>query len=702
MLFKEKPNIDYLRRFYWLDGAIYRMVSINDYNVAKDALTDVVLVKVQDRANYTSVDVVSGSTLTLTLSSNSVGFSGGTVQYTIVVSDGGDWIMDYYDSQTLVSATAGTGDYTGTWTIPANGGTSAIQRGMTVVAGEASVRVYLTQAGVTLSLEGPHEQGDVDFSGGTRTFTLKCPDSNWSAKTDYSGIITAITPSQGSATDSGGTTITVGLGRNNDASSRSAYIYVQTPNGGYQRSSYINQNGAGNPYLTLSPDYVYQYPASGGTIQVAVSSNREWYCENYYPDVCYTTDTASTSGDTTITVTVNENTGNSRFGSIYFRFADAPGNAAAVWTVSQAANPVPSLTLDTSGGTASWHADKKIVGYTLRNADTVYTQVSGASWITDVQTGTTGATITYSENTTESARTGWVLFSIDNENWESYELTQEINVYNNMPLTLDIVSGGTVSFRGYATPMYYSTDNGTTWSGGSNNFEINVDAGDRVMLKCACDTLSGTSNHFSASTAYFNVEGNIMSILYGDAFDGTQTTLNGKDYCFRYLFGKANVISAENLILPSAQNGGNGKEYLGMFQYDDKLIKTPSELPTGDYYTFQDMFMNCTGLLDASYMKLPDTVHYGCYRGMFQGCTSLQTAPDLPSTGGTSDCYKYMFLECSALTYIKCLLAEYQSYWTDDWTLNVSANGTFVKNAANTGWGTGRDGIPSGWDVVDA
>lgn len=426
MLFKEKPNTDYLRRFYWLDGAIYRMVEISDYNVAKDALTDVVLVKVQDRANYTSVDVVSGSTLTLTLSSDSVGYSGGTVQYTISVSDGGDWVMDYHDSQTSVSATAGTGDYTGTWTIPANGGTSAVQRGMTVVAGEASARVYLTQAGVTLSLSGPLEQGDVDFTGGTRTFRLLCPDSNWSAKTDYTGIITNITPSQGNATDGSGVTITATLGRNSDASRRSAYIYVQTPNGGYQRSSNIIQNGAGNSYLTLSPDYVYQYPSMGGTIQVAVSSNRDWYCENYYPDVCYTTDTASTSGDTVITVTVNRNTGGSRFGSIYFRFVDAPANAAAVWTVSQASGTTAAtFYLATTAGTVSYDSGVTTIQYAIDNVDEVYTQVSGASWITDVQTGITGATVTFDRNSTDDERTGWILFSVDNETWYAYELTQD-------------------------------------------------------------------------------------------------------------------------------------------------------------------------------------------------------------------------------------------------------------------------------------
>jgi len=605
MLFKEKPNIDYLRRFYWLDGAIYRMVSISDYNVAKDALTDVVLVKVQDRANYTSVDVVSGSTLTLTLSSDSVGFSGGTVQYTIVVSDGGDWVMDYYDSQTTVSATSGTGDYTGTWTIPANGGTSAIQRGMTVIAGEASVRVYLTQAGVTLSLEGPHEQGNVDYSGGTRTFTLKCPDSDWSALTDYTGIITAITPSQGSATDSGGTTITVGLGQNTDASSRSAYIYVQTPNGGYQRSSYINQNGAGNPSITLSPDYVYQYPATGGTIQVQVSSNKAWFCENYYSDVCYTTDTASTSGDTTITVTVNENTGNSRFGSIYFRFVDSPATAAAVWTVSQASGTTAAtFNLTVTAGTITHESGTTEIPYYKQNVSEVFTQVSGASWITDVQTGITGATVTVSENAGDNDRTGWILFSIDNETWYAYELTQydnspvetEINNY----LTIEMLSGDTgytsgIRFRVVnvyptlpgpisASTIDYSRDGGNTWqtfnlydADAGGYLAIPMSAGDKVLISTdslpesrvdsqyaairgyvnhSADTLDGfriawnaTLDNVDPATTQFSVHGNAMSLVYGHNFSG-QTTLNGNTLSYMFQ-GFAGLVDAGRLVLPA-------------------------------------------------------------------------------------------------------------------------------------------------------
>jgi hypothetical protein len=39
-----------------------------------------------------------------------------------------------------------------------------------------------------------------------------------------------------------------------------------------------------------------------------------------------------------------------------------------------------------------------------------------------------------------------------------------------------------------------------------------------------------------------------------------------------------------------------------------------------------------------------------CYSGMFQYCTSLTTAPELPATTLASYCYNQMFYGCTSLT----------------------------------------------------
>lgn len=91
MHFPEKPTVDWLRRFYWLDGAIYRMAAINDYDVSKDSLTEVELVKVGDVAAYDMPEITPLGTETLILDRYEIGYSGGTVYGTVYLQAGGTW-----------------------------------------------------------------------------------------------------------------------------------------------------------------------------------------------------------------------------------------------------------------------------------------------------------------------------------------------------------------------------------------------------------------------------------------------------------------------------------------------------------------------------------------------------------------------------------------------------------------------------------
>ena len=61
------------------------------------------------------------------------------------------------------------------------------------------------------------------------------------------------------------------------------------------------------------------------------------------------------------------------------------------------------------------------------------------------------------------------------------------------------------------------------------------------------------------------------------------------------------------------------------------------------------LFNNCTQLTSAP--ELPaTTLKYNCYCGMFKDCTSLTTAPALPATTLANSCYSSMFSGCSSLT----------------------------------------------------
>jgi hypothetical protein len=115
------------------------------------------------------------------------------------------------------------------------------------------------------------------------------------------------------------------------------------------------------------------------------------------------------------------------------------------------------------------------------------------------------------------------------------------------------------------------------------------------------------------------------------------------------------------------------------------------------------MFEGCTSLTTAP--ELPaTTLASQCYYTMFEGCTSLPTAPELPATTLTNYCYAYMFRYCTRLNYIKAMFTTTpSSNYLNGWVIGVASSGTFVKNSAAT-WtsGCGMHTYPCGWTVETA
>ena len=88
---------------------------------------------------------------------------------------------------------------------------------------------------------------------------------------------------------------------------------------------------------------------------------------------------------------------------------------------------------------------------------------------------------------------------------------------------------------------------------------------------------------------------------------------------------------------------------------------------------------------------------------MFDGCTSLVSAPELPATTLANYCYQHMFNGCTNLNYIKAMFTTTPSdTYTSSWVYRVSSAGTFVKNSAATWTTTGFNGVPTGWTVQTA
>lgn len=280
--------------------------------------------------------------------------------------------------------------------------------------------------------------------------------------------------------------------------------------------------------------------------------------------------------------------------------------------------------------------------------------------------------------------------------------------YSKLPLTMEIVEGGDVVFKkneNTSAQLKWSADEGNTWTTvdtiiGDNNLGT-FSAGDKVYIEYERNDIWMLQN----TTAKFNLSGNIMSLWFSDDFaDKTNiNTISSSKYNSNVFNGLTNLLSAENLVLPATTLKDNC--YQGMFMNCTSLTTAPTILPatTLTYSCYKEMFQGCTSLTTPP--QLPaTTLAIGCYQSMFSSCTSLTTAPELPATTYSNSCYQYMFYDCTSLNYAKMMLLSGVSEGnaTNFWMYNVSATGTFVKNANATWSSTGNNGIPSGWTVETA
>lgn len=237
----------------------------------------------------------------------------------------------------------------------------------------------------------------------------------------------------------------------------------------------------------------------------------------------------------------------------------------------------------------------------------------------------------------------------------------KINVDHNLRLTISV-----------------SIDDGLTWtektpsdtSSGYNVKLATLNTNNKILIKGNNLTYSPYTSesyavHYFECTKKYNVEGNILSLSFGDNFiSSNPTTLSFQ--AFQFLLSR---------------------------------VSYPISDPT---------FGANENLISAENLILPNVVGDACYSRMFQNCTALTIAPVLPATTLKKTCYFAMFRGCSSLRYIKCLATDISADactlgWCGDSNYHqFSTSGTFVRNTSMKLWTTGEDGIPSGWTVQKA
>ena len=116
-------------------------------------------------------------------------------------------------------------------------------------------------------------------------------------------------------------------------------------------------------------------------------------------------------------------------------------------------------------------------------------------------------------------------------------------------------------------------------------------------------------------------------------------------------------------------------------------------------YCYAFMFKGCTSLQIAPNITSPTLAKY-CYYHMFEGCESLEKCSMLPAKELVENCYSHMLYGCKKLNYICTLQGTFDQ--CENWLYGVSKEGNMLclpKLGTNGNIDRGDSGCPDNWSV---
>ena len=263
-------------------------------------------------------------------------------------------------------------------------------------------------------------------------------------------------------------------------------------------------------------------------------------------------------------------------------------------------------------------------------------------------------------------------FSVTNDGGEK-QLNFDREDYKELlksPLTFEFHEDGEFSFNydgkddEYIKTVTYCLNDGPKIEAtptDEENVTVNVSSGDVIKVWGRNSTYSygedssDNSYFFFSSDCEFSVKGNIMSLIRPEGFESLFSFSESR--VFSHLFYNCeHLIDAGNLVLPAMNLVDYC--YYSMFNGCTSLSSAPEiQAITLANNCCQRMFCCCTSLTTAP--ELPaTTLARECYYMMFKDCISLVNAPSiLPATTLTTLCYVNMFYNCSSLTEVPKLPA---------------------------------------------
>lgn len=281
--------------------------------------------------------------------------------------------------------------------------------------------------------------------------------------------------------------------------------------------------------------------------------------------------------------------------------------------------------------------------------------------------------------------------------------------------------------KGGNNPNLMYSENKIIWEKWDADHTLNLSQGKVIYLK---GTNPDGFSHYNgpeeedrhsqfSTKGKLSVNGNIMSLLYGDDFGGNLTIPNSSG-CFYYLFQNATITSAPELPATTLTRYCYSHMFAGCTGLEEAPALPASEM---QQHCYSYMFYNCTSLAEApelQSMSLAENCYHSmfnectdlvkgpelpattlasyCYQNMFYKCSSLTEAPELPATTIVQGCYYGMFHLCSSLSSVKAAFMNTPQDAFTKWLNGTAESGTFFKKA-NASWSQENAEIPSGWTI---
>ena len=160
-----------------------------------------------------------------------------------------------------------------------------------------------------------------------------------------------------------------------------------------------------------------------------------------------------------------------------------------------------------------------------------------------------------------------------------------------------------------------------------------------------CIVFTGESSDFTLTVTNNDWDGTVeysTDRTTWTTWDGTDISSSNKKL---YLRGSGNTTfyTGKGIRFVLSAKAGCSGNLNTLLEYNNP----PTELSAKNCY--RSMFDGCTNLTTAPELPATTLPEY-CYSGMFNGCTSLTTAPELPATTLAGFCYQGMFYRCTSLT----------------------------------------------------